>query len=262
MRQTKRFGVLLAAVIAIMCVPPVPTHAQIGVQEDPGSAERTRAELEQLLAGYDDVLASPAYSEAVKATTRLRAERVRQRLRLGDFMLGDRIVLSVEGETALPDTVPVEAGQVINLPNFGEVSVAGVLRSEIVDHLTAELGRYINNPVIRAEGLLRVSIQGTVSQPGFYVIPAHMLLTEAIMVAGGPSQTSDLGGLRIERGPTVIMDGSELQESLRLGRTFDQLNLQAGDQLYLPQDAGGFWRQVAFALGIVSSVVLILRFVN
>jgi protein involved in polysaccharide export with SLBB domain len=262
MRPIKRFGVLLAALLATICVPPAVARAQIAVYEDPGSAIRTRAELEELLAGYDDVLASPAYSEAVKATTRMRADRVRQRLTLGDFMLGDRVVLSVQGETALPDTVPVEAGQIINLANFGEISVAGVLRSEIQDHLTRELGRYINDPVVRAEGLLRVSIQGTVSQPGFYVIPADMLLTEAIMVAGGPSQTSDLEGLRVERGPTLVMDGPELQEALRLGRTFDQLNLQAGDQLYLPADAGGFWRQVAFALGIVTSVVVILRFVN
>lgn len=260
MTQTKIFGVRLAVVLAVALSFAVPAGAQVTLYDDPGSSIRTREELQSLLAMYDDVLASPVYSETVKTATRLRAERVRERLTDGDFALGDAIALYVEGEMeTLPDTVAVEAGPKITLPVFGAISLHGVLRSEVQDHLTTEMGRFIRDPVVRAEGLLRVSVQGSVGQPGFYVIPADMLLTEAIMLAGGPQQTSDLRSLRIERGTEVVMEGEELQEALRQGRTFDQLNLQAGDQLMVPQDSGGFWRQVAFALGIVSSVVFIIN---
>jgi protein involved in polysaccharide export with SLBB domain len=150
----------------------------------------------------------------------------------------------------------------ITLPLFGDIPLTGVLRSEIEEHLTQELGRFIRNPVVRAEGLLRVSIQGSVGSPGFYVVPANMLLSEALMVAGGPG-TSNLDGLRIERGTERLMEGDDLREAVRQGRTLDQLNLQAGDQIYLPPTAGGIWGRLPMIAGIVGSLsFLLLRFIN
>jgi protein involved in polysaccharide export with SLBB domain len=248
--------------LAMLLLMPCGAPAQIPIDADPRGTIRTRAELQLLLEQYQDVLASPAYSEAAKAAIRQNAARVQDRLDNGDFKVGDRIALDVEGETALPDTVTVETGPMITLPLFGDIPLAGVLRSEIEDHLTRELGRFIRNPVVRAEGLLRVSIQGSVGSPGFYVVPANMLLSEALMVAGGPG-TSNLDGLRIERGTERLMEGDDLREAVRQGRTLDQLNLQAGDQIYLPPTSGGIWGRLPMIAGIVGSLsFLLLRFVN
>jgi len=161
----------------------------------------------------------------------------------------DRIVLSVQGEPNLPDTVSVEAGPKIVLPLFGEISLQGVLRSEIEEHLTRELSAYIREPVVRANGLMRLSIQGQVGSPGFYVVPAEMLLSEALMVAGGPGGNANLDELRIERGSAELLSGEQLQEAMREGRTLDQLNLQAGDQMVLPERTGG-------VLGVFGQIML------
>jgi protein involved in polysaccharide export with SLBB domain len=247
---------MVLALLSLLALPGLGT-AQTLLETDPGSSVRTRADLERLVDYYEQMLASPAYSERVKQEARTNVDRVRARLRDGDFRVGDRIVLDVEGEPQLPDTVAVEAGPKIVLPLFGEIGVGGVLRSEIEAHLTRELGAFLRDPVVRARGLMRLSIQGQVARPGFYVVPAEMLVTEALMVAGGPGGNADLTKLRIERGANELAGGQELQDAMRDGWTLDQLNMQAGDQIVLPQRTTGVWGTVGrVALGAVPGVII------
>lgn len=252
------YSVLIAVVIASL--PLVATlDAQVALDANPGSSVRTRQDLEGLLEQYEQVLLSPVYSASVKESTRAKAQRIRERLTEGDFRLGDRVVLFVQGEPDLPDTIPVEAGPMLSLPLFGEIPLAGVLRSEIGAHITEALRQYIREPVVRAHGLMRVSIQGAVGQPGFYVLPADMLLSEALMAAGGPATNANLEDMRIERGTQVVMEREELREAVRAGFTLDQLNLQAGDQVVVPaRSAGGFLRNIAVILGLATSVTFLI----
>ena len=232
-----------------------------GLPFDAEGSVRSRGELERLLALDEETLASPAYSSGVKREAERNAERIRFRLREGDFRVGDRVALYVEGEPQLPDTVPVESGPLISLPLFGQISLAGVLRSEIQEHLTREISQFIRDPVVRANGLMRLSILGLVGSPGFFVVPAELLVTEALMVAGGPAGDADLTSLRIERGSALLIGGQDLQEAMREGRTLDQLNLQAGDQIVLPERQGsGIWGTMGqtFLFAIPSTLILVL----
>jgi protein involved in polysaccharide export with SLBB domain len=228
------------------------------VEFGPGSSQLSRAELTEILARLEEAIRSPAYSGRVKDAARASADRVRNRLELGDFRVGDQVILSVEGEPTLPTQVVVEPGPQISLPLFGAISLAGVLRSEVQAHLTTELGKVIHQPVVRAQGLIRLSIQGSVGNPGFFVAPADLLLSDALMLAGGPRGNFKLEDLRVERGSTTILEGRAVEEALLDGHTLDQLNLQAGDQIVLPiisptGGAGrGLWR---WGLIIVSTLV-------
>jgi len=234
--------------------------AQIPIEYAPGSTELTRADLESLLEQYQEAIASPAYSGAVKDAARVNADRIRQRLQEGDLKVGDRVAITVQGEPNIPDTVAVEAGPQITLPLFGAISLAGVLRSEVQEHITQELGKTIHNPVVQAKALMRLSVQGAVRTPGFYVVPGDMLVSEAIMVAGGPQTNADLQGLRIERGTVRLVTGAAMEEALLEGRTLDQLSLQAGDQLFVPPKASKFGT-ILKATGVVSSLVwIVFRF--
>ena len=233
-----------------------PLEAQLLPIGDPGSSVRTRAELERLLAEYEQALSSPAYSEAVKRSVRNDAEVIRGRLTDGDFRVGDRIVLSVQGEPNIPDTVAVEAGPVIVLPLFGEIPLHGVLRSEITAHLTEAFSHYLRDPVVRATGLTRISVQGAVGRPCFCTVPAEMLIGETLMVAGGPSPVANMEGIRLERGARILLEGDALQEAIRRGLTLDQLNLQAGDQIVVPQQdpPGRSLQTIGFIAGIVGTI--------
>lgn len=250
---------IVCAVAITFIVSAGTLAAQLSLDVNPGSSVRTRQDLEGLLEQYEQVLLSPVYSESVKESTRAKARRVRERLTEGDFRLGDRVVLSVEGEPDLPDTIAVSAGPMLSLPPFGDIPLAGVLRSEIGAHLTEALRQYIREPVVRAQGLMRFSVQGAVGQPGFYVLPADMLLGEVLMAAGGLAANAKLEDMRIERGTQIVMEREELQEAVRAGFTLDQLNLQAGDQVVVPaQSAGSFFGTFAVIVGLFGTVTILI----
>src|SRR2546427_10530858 len=72
------------------------------------------------------------------------------------FQVGDRILLHVERDSALSDTFTVVAGPALRLPNIGEISLAGVRRTDLEAHLTRELSRYIKDPVVQARALIQI----------------------------------------------------------------------------------------------------------
>lgn len=256
---TCRFTTLVLAWMVAVVASPFALSAQLPTPSDPGAAVRTREDLEELLSFYEDALLSPAYSEEVKSSLALEASRIRARLEEGDFKLGDRVALFIQGEPGYPDTVAVEAGPKISLGLLGDVSLEGVLRSEVEERIAQALVGVLRVPVVRAQGLMRVSVQGAVGQPGFYVVPADMLLSETLMVAGGPGQNAALDDLRLERGVEVLMEGDDLQEALRQGLSLDQLNMQAGDQVVLPgAPAGGTWGTVLTVVGLATSIAFMV----
>jgi hypothetical protein len=244
-------GSLLVLSLALSGCAGAPTP----LVSSPGGTIRTRPELERLLADYEAALVSPDYSEAEKQSLRADADAVRARLEFGDFRVGDRIMVTVQGEADLPDTITVEPGPAVSLGLFGDVPVGGVLRSEITGHLREALSRTIRDPVVRATGLMRVSVIGAIGAPGFYTMPAETVLGEALMLAGGPSAQANLEELRITRGSRRVLQGQALRDALRAGYTLDQLNLLAGDQIEVPERRG-----ILATLGLVSGVVGSLSF--
>ena len=212
---------------------------------DPGRIQVTRADLQQLLQRLDQAAASNTYSQPVRDRARAEAAVIRVRLAEGDFQVGDRISLVVEGEQALSDTFSVRDGRMLRLPTIGDVSVAGVLRSELEAHMQMTIGKFLRDPVVRARSLIRVSLLGEVSKPGFYVVPTDMVLSDALMLAGGPTPAARLQRLRIERDGDAIWSDAPLQKALAEGQTIEQLNLRAGDQVVVPRRATGFFNESA-----------------
>ena len=249
MRYRNYLLVVMLAGAACSSNPPVLPVVQ------PGSTVRTRAELDQQLRELESSLASGGLSAEERQRVSVEAATIRERLEYGDFRLGDRILFSVQGEADMPDTLIVAPGLIVEIPPLGEVSVEGVLRSEIRSHLTDEVSRFIREPVVRANGLMRVSVVGAVGNPGFFSMPAETVLGDAIMVAGGPSGNANLEAVQVRRGPTLLMEDEAVSEAFRQGMTLDQLNLQAGDQIEVPVRRG-----VLATLSIVTGVIGSLSF--
>jgi len=224
-----RIAFLLAALLL-----PVGARAQEPQRLDPQQTYITRAQLEELLVRYEQMAESDLYGRKQRSRFRDEVERIRARLRDGDFQIGDRIVIQVDGQPLLSDTVIVAAGPGIMLPDIGEISLAGVLRAELADHLSREIARYVREPVVRAHSLIPISIMGDVGNPGFFVVPAHALITDALMLAGGPGRTADLDDISIERGDERIWNGDRIQELIIEGKTLDDLGLRPGDRIVVP----------------------------
>ncbi len=225
--------------------------------------EIDRVELTRLLAQYDAVAQSTAYSDVLRDEGRARAGVVRERLRTGDFRIGDQIALFIEGGVAVQwDTLTVAAGPLIDVPTLGPILLEGVLRSELETHLGTELGRFIRSPRIRARALIRVSILG-VAEPGFRMMPTDVPLSEAVMLAGGPGLGVDPGQIRVLRGQDVLWSVDDLLAPVAEGRTLDELGLQPGDRIMLREGSAptagvsGITQSLISALLITLPLILI-----
>lgn len=186
---------------------------------------------------------------------------IRDRLKNGDFAPGDRIVIHVAQEQTLNDTFPVRTGRVLILPNLDEISMAGVLRSEAQTYLTAQIAKYVKDPTVIVDPLIRVSILGAVARPGFYTVRADMLASEVIMAGGGPSGDANLRKTVIRRNGNVVRDQKELEVAFNRGVSLDALNLQAGDEIYVGEKANArnTIAYVAAISGAILAVVAIAR---
>jgi protein involved in polysaccharide export with SLBB domain len=173
------------------------------------------------------------------------------------FQAGDRILLLVEGDSALSDTFTVVAGPALQLPNIGEISLAGVHRSDLEAHLTRELGRYLKNPVVQASALIRVSVVGEVIRPGYYAVPIDLVLADALMLAGGATQTARVDRLSILRGNSALWSGNKLQGEIARGATLEELGVRAGDRIQVPgqRDPESQWRIIGIVVGTLATAV-------
>jgi protein involved in polysaccharide export with SLBB domain len=253
----------VAIAVALIVLPLTELSGQTsGRAWDPTGLQLTRLELQEQLVQYEETANSSAYSGTLRNQARDEAALIRQRLEEGDIRVGDRISLIVDGQTALTTDFTVVADRQIVLPEgFGIVPLVGVLRSELQAHMTKHLSRYLKEPAVRAQSAIRVEIVGAVGKPGFYMVPSDMLLTDVLMMAGGPASTASLDKVKIKRAKEVIWDGDRLREAMIEGRTLDQLSVRAGDAIDVPAAQGKLpaIRSVMMGVGSVASFVFLLR---
>ncbi len=187
---------------------------------------------------------------------------LRQRLEDGDLQAGDAIILAVEGEQQLTDSFKVSAARSITLPGIADISMRGVLRSEVEEYLTRELRKYLRNPVVHVQTTVRLSILGSVGKPGYYQVNSERMIGDAIMLAGGPAGGIDPAKTYADRGGVVILDREAFSEALDRGKTLDQMNFRAGDEIVVGGARTGASRNVLGAavpiLGGLSTLTFLL----
>jgi protein involved in polysaccharide export with SLBB domain len=226
---------------------------------NPEGLHHSRQDLEDLIAQLEQTAESPRANQSTRQEARASAARIRQRLQEGDFRAGDRIDLNVRGEPDMTGEFTVEPGRTITLPNVGAIPLIGVLRSELEDHLRRELSRYLQNPSVQARSMIRLAIVGEVGSPGFYTLPASLLMEDVVMTAGGPTRSANLDRIRIERAGEVVWRDGTLQQAMLDSRTLDQLSLQAGDRIVVPSRPAPPWRTALTVLTTAGSLLWLYR---
>jgi protein involved in polysaccharide export with SLBB domain len=242
-----------------------------------GQVHATRSELEASLRQLDEAAQSTSARDAQRSQVGARRTAIRSRLETGDFHPGDRVAISVKGdvqpptgtatrvrplERQLSDTFTVGSRQELTLPVVGAVTLRGVLRSELDSHLTQEIARFVRDPVVDAWPLIRISVQGAVTRPGYYTLPIDAALSDALMAAGGPARGAKIARLRIERDGKSVWAGSPLQRAIAEGRTLGEMSLLAGDQFTIPETkptTERVLRTVGLALAIPVAIFTLSR---
>jgi protein involved in polysaccharide export with SLBB domain len=253
--------VWLAARAAILTIAFATTTATAVAQTPPQAGSlpslpmrsfENRAELE----------AAVRLAEAQHRTQ--EAWMLRTRLEKGDFQEGDRLVLALQYQTnARADTLIVRAGKTLQIPGIEDLSLEGVLRSELTPKLLAHLGRFLVNPTVRATPLIRIAVLGKVGRPNFYYTSADVVLSDLIMQAGGPAADADLNRIEIRRGGQVIWNATDSRTALSEGLSIDRLHLRANDEVEIGEkkkrSLTAIWPIVTTSLALVVTVIQLTR---
>jgi polysaccharide biosynthesis/export protein len=179
-----------------------------------------------------------------------------------DFRTGDRIMMTVVGEPQLSDTFTVVAGPAIDVPVIGTVPLAGVKETGLEHYLTDYIGRYVRNPVVHATAMIRLGVLGEVAHPGFYALSSQALLEDALMTAGGVTQTARVDGLYLSRADAPDIANDSLHRAIAGGVTIAELGVRSGDELVVPR-VPAFDRTariIGLLVTVPAAVIALLRF--
>jgi hypothetical protein len=235
----------------------------IGAQSAIGEMRRqaTRPELEKAAKAAEEAAVS-APTEKLRSQRRADAMAIQMRLANGDFIPGDRILLEVEGDSTLTDTFTVRGDRKLPLPNIADVSLQGVLDSELEPHLTKELLRYIKQVNLKATPLVRISMVGF-PKSDFLTVPVDQAITDVITAAGGWGSTTVAAHEKtvVRRAGAVIMGEKAVAEAIRQAKTVGDMALRDGDEIYLPDRASGMsWQKVAGVLSGAVGLIWMIRY--
>jgi len=231
----------VATVLVALALGSGSARAQTG-NWDAGQLFATRAELEAMLRSFENVRTAPVsadgtaqgYSEVMRAIAEDEAELIRQRLRDGDFEVGDQISVTVTDQPTLSAQFTVAAGRLLVFPTIGAMPLTGLLRSELPDSVRAFIARFIRDPQVYVQSSMRIQVFGEVTNPGYHLVSADARLPDVLAQVGQPTKAARIERMRVKRGDETIWSGDALQTAIVEGRTLDQLSLRAGDVIELP----------------------------
>lgn len=258
-------GMMRSDVILLSFVFSLSVSLPVGGQTTPPptrNAQASRSELQSELAQAQQ--ASQVGSDRDRDQARMTAATLSERLTNGDFQVGDRVLIFVQAHPELSDTFTVREGQIIHLPNLTDVELHGVLRSELQPHVYDAVSKYLRDPVVRTGSLVRVAVLGGVAHPGFYALPADMLLSDAVMHAGGLGNSAEINHTIVTRAGVTVIGSQQVTEAIKDGSTLDQLSLRAGDQVEVGATKPSTFLTVVLPIigglaGVVGVVVLVTR---
>jgi len=258
-RRTSLLSLLGLALFAASAVEAQEnTAAQQGVTASLGAAA-TRVQLESLAVNCERLAADPRTRQSHRDALLARTADVRERLREGDFRVGDQLLIRVAGDSSLRGTFTVLPQRTIALPNMAEIPLQGVLRSELRHYLAEQIGRYVRDPRVTATPLIQIAVVGEVRTPGFYRIPAETPLSDVVMQAGGPTPAANLAATIVRRGTREVASARQVTEALASGATLDQLSLRAGDEIVVGQakhfSVATLLQPVALLSGILVGII-------
>ena len=223
--------------------------------------DATREQLRQQLDSLRSEIPGDRGGEAGRATELLRqAQRIKGRLEDGDVRPGDVIRMTVQGDSVLSGTYRVTEGHRVEVPTVGSVNVGGLLYSEVRTELREALESVMRTPRVQVQPLIRIGVLGSVNEPGFYDLSPSATVSDALMAAGGPTQTAQVQKTRLRK-PESGEDDEDTRVRSLTGRSLADLGVARGDEVFVPTSGGGFTFQTALTIfgGLTSVAFLVER---
>ena len=177
---------------------------------------------------------------------------------------GDSIVVSVWDAPQFNAHAVVKFNGAITMPFVGEVAVAGYRKDDLVRTLRQRLSEYVKGEVLLSVEVFaqppKISVFGMVARQGSFPANTALPLVEALIMAGGWSETADLRYIRIARQPSISIQGTsiefDLTPFLETGDMRGMPTVYPGDVVVVPkkenyvQEFSGFVGSIVILFGV------------
>jgi len=203
-----------------------------------GAQRASRTELAVQRAQLEQQLATGQLKGDRQSRARVELAALQARLKDGDFHVGDRFLLTIRTETERSDTIAVRDSLMVSVPGLPDVSLTGLLRSELNERLSTHVATYLRNSSVRTGLLTRVSVQGAVGRTGYYYAPLDRPLSDLLTTAGGQAPNARTDEFELRRGGVRLLSGKDSKRAIKEGKTLEQLDIQSGDEVRVPAKRG------------------------
>ena len=149
---------------------------------------------------------------------------------------GDQINILLWGRLSAQHSLTVDRDGKITIPQIGPVYVAGMTYEQMSKHVIAKAQQITGTNIDITVGSTRsipVFVLGDVQRPGAYTTGAMSSVTDALIMAGGPSAIGSMRRIEIRRGEKMI-SYFDLYDLFLKGDKSRDITLQAGDVVFVP----------------------------
>lgn len=233
-------------------------HAQAPAGSVATMQRATRADLAARVAQLEQQVASGTLKGKNAEQANREIAEIKTRLSVGDFQVGDRFVITARMDSVRADTASVRDSLKVTVLNLPDITITGVLRSELDERINAHVARYVRNVTVRTSVLTRVAILGAVARPGFYYASPDRPVSDMVMLAGGPAPNANLNEFEVYRARARLLSSKDSRNAVRSGTTLEQLDIRSGDEFRIPQKRKINWQLVLQLFLILSSLLFAL----
>lgn len=149
---------------------------------------------------------------------------------------GDEVRIALWGRVNASYNLTVDRDGKITLPGIGPLAVAGMTFEQMSGYLIKQAEQMTGTNVDISMGALRtmpIFILGDVRRPGAYTIGSFATITDALLLAGGPTEIGSMRNVQVRRKDKVIQT-FDLYDLLLKGDKSKDIILSAGDIVFVP----------------------------
>ena len=211
--------------------------------------------------GSGQMVDGAVYGQALPPPDPTRAVVGAEEYRVGPM---DTLDVSVYQAPDVSRVVQVDAAGQIGMPIIGAVPVAGKTVNEIRDDLTVRLkAKYLRSPEVTVSvkefASQKVTVDGSVGQPGVYPLVGKTTLVQAVAMARGVNREANQKKIAVFRTVNnqrmvAVFD----LDQIRTGKMADP-QIFANDVVYVDRSGGKtLWRDVISAVPLIGMFVPVL----
>ncbi len=149
---------------------------------------------------------------------------------------GDEVKILLWGRVNAQHNLIVDRNGNIMIPQIGPIQVAGMTFEDMSKHLIEQAGQIVGANIDITMGSLKtipIFVLGDVRRPGAYTIGSFATITDALLIAGGPTGIGTMRNIQLKRKDKVVTT-FDLYNLLLKGDKSRDVILQAGDVVFVP----------------------------